>query len=213
MLKSLLFSTLLLFFACGQQADSPKERPYWFSQELQHEILFAPDVPGLATTFDAQIDFVDFSNESMDKINAAVELMKKVIASRDFQLEVLNHTYGGLRTYVDNNGFTNSQIYHLLLEGAERLRPERNNAMDVELELYFKDNNVIGYTYPTTMRIWLNTKYFNRYSPAQVAGNLTHEWLHKLGFSHAPSWSVARDHSVPYAIGRMMARHAKKLLP
>ena len=88
----------------------------------------------------------------------------------------------------------------------------KNNTMDVELELYHQKTNTIGYTYPNTVRIWMNTKYFNKYTPVKVADNLMHEWMHKLGFTHATVWSKERDHSVPYAIGYLVEELAEKLV-
>jgi hypothetical protein len=58
--------------------------------------------------------------------------------------------------------------------------------------------------------IWVNTKYFNIYTPVSVAGNLFHEWLHKLGYTDASTFSISRDYSIPYAIGRMISGLAKK---
>ena len=56
----------------------------------------------------------------------------------------------------------------------------------------------------------MNTKYLSTYTPAQVSRNMTHEWLHKIGFGHASSYSVSRDYSVPYGIGNIMERLAEK---
>lgn len=145
------------------------------------------------------------------KIDAAVELVRKVIASEEFRTRILNHTYNGKKTFVDNGGFTNAQIYTKILEGAEKLQPAKNNAMDLEIELYYEATNTIGYTYPSSKRVWMNTKYFNNYKPKNVSSNLVHEWLHKLGFGHATSYSTSRDYSVPYAIGYLVEELAGKL--
>src|SRR5690606_33404146 len=98
-----------------------------------------------------------------------------------FKNAILSHRYNGVVTFVDNGGKSNSSIYQHILSGNERLSPARNNAMDVEVELYYADNTTIGYTYPSTRRIWVNRKYFDTNSASYVAGNLFHEWLHKLG--------------------------------
>lgn len=170
-----------------------------------------PPVPSQALTWSADIYFVNFSGAQQDKVERAVELMKKVIATKAFKDEVINHTYNGKKTYVDNDGLTNAQIYQKLLDGAEKMGDtSKNNRLDVELELYYSPTSTIGYTYPNSTRIWMNTKYFNNYTPVNVTGNLTHEWLHKLGFGHDSSATPSRPYSVPYAIGYMMERHAKK---
>ena len=82
--------------------------------------------------------------------------------------------------------------------------------MDFELELYYASRNTIGYTYPDVLRIWMNTKYFDSYTPSEVAGNVFHEWTHKLGFEHATTHSVSRDSSVPYAIGYLIKELGKE---
>lgn len=170
-----------------------------------------PSVPAQALTWSADIYYVNFSGAQQDKVERAVELMKKVIATKAFKDEVINHTYNGSKTYVDNNGLTNTQIYQKILDGAEKMGiTTKNNRLDVELELYYAATSTIGYTYPNSTRIWMNTKYFNNYTSVNVTGNLMHEWLHKLGFGHSSSATASRPYSVPYAIGYMMERHAKK---
>lgn len=169
-------------------------------------------LPPEAATFNTNLMLVNFSLNDQDKITEAAELIKKVVASEEFRDGILNHTYEGKKTFVDNGGLTNSQIYHRFLAGAEKLTPATNNAIDAELELYFEASTVVGYTNPSTRRIWMNTKYFNNYSTAQVAGNLIHEWMHKLGFGHSSSSTPSRPYSVPYAVGYLMTRLAKQNL-
>ncbi len=168
------------------------------------------EVPQEAFNFDASIKFVNFEVEQEEKVNKAIEIIKKVIASDEFRTKVINFTYNGKQQFLDNKGLTNEQIYLKLIQGAENLVPEDDNEMDLELELYYSSKNTVGYTYPNTVRVWMNTKYFTPYTPTQVAGNVFHEWTHKLGFEHASSYSVARDSSVPYAIGYLIRDLGKK---
>jgi hypothetical protein len=161
-------------------------------------------IPNEATTFETNVDLVNFGNDRTNKMEEAIEIIKMVIATEEFKNRILNHTYNGAKTYIDNRGYTNAQIYKIILDGAEKLQPTKNNAMDAEVELYTASTNVVGYTYPSSKRIWVNTKYFDQYTPAGVAHNLMHEWMHKLGFEHSSSWNAARDYSVPYAVGDIM---------
>ena len=161
-------------------------------------------VPTLALTFDTNVRVVNASSTQLAKIPAAEEHIKRVVATQAFKDAVINHTYGGVKKFVDNGGYSNTQIYNMILDGAEELTPTKNNTMDLEVELYYENTSTVGYTYPNTRRIWVNTKFFNYYSPEEVAGNLMHEWLHKVGFEHAYNYSTSRDYSVPYAIGYMM---------
>jgi hypothetical protein len=76
--------------------------------------------------------------------------------------------------------------------------------MDLELELYYSWTSTVGYTTPGEMKIYLNTKFYNPFTPSEVAGNVFHEWTHKLGFEHATTYSAERDSTVPYAIGYLI---------
>ena len=161
-------------------------------------------LPTAAYTFDTNIEFLNTNSTQQAKFDKAMEMIKKVVATEEFRTKVLNHTYNGSKTFVDNGGFTNAQIYTKILEAAEKLYPAKNNAMDMEVELYYAATSTVGYTYANVSKIWVNTKYFNTNTTGAVAANLFHEWLHKIGFTHASSYSTSRDYSVPYAIGRMI---------
>jgi hypothetical protein len=166
----------------------------------------------LHQTWDAELYFVNFTPPQEEKVRKAVALIKQVIASDEFRERVLNYKHQGKRMFFENKGLSNEDIYKKILDGAEIMgNTSKNNTMDVELELYHQTTKTIGYTYPNTVRIWMNTKYFNRYTPVQVADNLMHEWMHKLGFTHATTWSPERDHSVPYAIGYLIEELAGKI--
>lgn len=180
-------------------------------------VVTTPDVgpilnglPNEAYTFYTNIDFINTTPTQQEKFDKAVDIIKKVIATEEFRELVINHTYNGSKTYVDNGGFSNAQIYQKILDGAEGLFPVKNNTMDMGVELYYAATSTVGYTYSNTTQIWVNTKYFNTNAVTGVASNLMHEWLHKLGFRHASSYSVSRDYSVPYAIGRMIGSLGKK---
>lgn len=169
-------------------------------------------LPNEAYTFDHSITFYNTSLAQEEKFQKALEIIQKVVATEEFRTRILNHTYNGKKTFVDNDGFTNAQIYQKILDGAETLQPAKNNIMNMEVEVYYANNSTVGYTYPSSKRIWVNTKFFNSYTAAGVARNLFHEWLHKVGFSHATSWSTSRDYSVPYAIGDIVQDLGEKFL-
>jgi hypothetical protein len=167
-------------------------------------------IPNEAFNFGANISYTNFEKADEQKVEKAIELIKKIVASQEFKDKVLNFTYSGKHTFVDNSGFTNAQIYQKLIDGKEDLKAVVDNEMDLDLELYYSSRSTVGYTYETGLRIWMNTKFFDSYTPAEVAGNIFHEWTHKLGFDHASSYSVARDSSVPYAIGYMIEELGKQ---
>lgn len=167
---------------------------------------------GIASQWDTNIRFHNFSEKDIKKVNEAVSIIKRIINSDEFHDLVLGYTFNGQKKFNDNNNYSNEEVYQLILLGAEIIGNRlANNTMDVELELYEDPTKTIGYTYPHTTRIWMNRKYFNHYTPTQVAGNLMHEWMHKLGFTHSLKWNKDREHSVPYAIGYLIEDLASKL--
>lgn len=151
--------------------------------------------------FEKQWRFINFQKIHEAKALRALRLIKNVIESPEFKLRVLNHSYLGQKIFVDNLGLSNADIYHKIM----------SSQLEVEVELYHQSNTTIGYTYPNTNRIWVNKKYFEAYTPEQVADNLFHEWLHKIGFDHEKTYSDQRNYSVPYALGYLMEELAAKL--
>lgn len=171
------------------------------------------DVPALALSFQTNVDLLTaFTADQETKYNAAVAMVKKVVATEAFRTKVLNHTYNGVKTFVDNRGRTNAQIYQTILDAAESLQPAKNNTMDVGVKLYYENNSVVGYTNGSITYINVNTKFFNGYDVNEVAGNLFHEWLHKLGYGHDASATPSRPYSVPYAIGYIVRTLGKNFL-
>ncbi len=162
--------------------------------------------------WDADIRFLNFKEHQEDKVRMAIKLIRNVITSQEFKERILNHTFEGKKAFNDNKGLSNSEIYQKIIEGAEKMGSNSpDGKMNVELELYHSPNNTIGYTYPDTNRIWMNTKYFNRYTPVKVADNLMHEWMHKLGFTHEMKYSVRRNYSIPYAVGYLIEELVAKI--
>ena len=169
----------------------------------------ASSVPTLALTFDTSVQTYGMNRSQEAKIQKAEDKIKSVIASSAFKEAVLNFTYNGKKQFNDNKGLSNFEIYMKILNGAERLSPFQNNRMDLKVRLYFENSNTVGYTSTLSPYINMNKKYFNTFSPDSVASNMTHEWLHKIGFGHAVSYSTHRDYSVPYAVGRIIKKLAK----
>jgi hypothetical protein len=214
MTKMLYTFLILLFFVSCEQYERQTASVKIQEQEEKTKAESKPlsDVPAQALSWSADIYMANFSPVQEEKVKNAVAIIKKILGSQEFKDRVLNYTYNGSKKFFDNQGMTNEEVYQKILDGAEKMgNSNKNNAMDVELELYHQTTSTIGYTYPNTVRIWMNTKYFNRYTPIKVADNLMHEWMHKLGFTHATIWSKDRDHSVPYAIGYLLEELAGKL--
>lgn len=168
-------------------------------------------VPTDAYTFDFNVKTIRMPSHKEKKLDVSIEILREIFASPEFRKRILHHKFAGKKRFWKNKGLSNAQIYKRILSGVEKLYPYHNNAMDVEIELYTDNESiVIGYTNPRTKRIWMNTKYFNRHTPSEVAAHLTHEWLHKLGFDHEKERCERRLYSVPYAVGYIVRDLARK---
>lgn len=214
MKKTLLLLLILLSVSCQKSDKNDQPALNHIDQSVTDGSILDPatGLPIGALTFDVEVQLFNFDSVQQDKMERAIEIIKLVVATEEFRNKILNHSYNGKTTFVDNGGFTNAQIYQKILEGAEALQPTRNNTIDAEIELYYAATNIVGYTYPSSKRIWVNSKYFTSYTAAGVAHNLFHEWMHKLGFNHATTWSESRDYSVPYAVGSIIGLIGKDFL-
>lgn len=173
----------------------------------------ASTVPAQALSFKTNVSYLSgFDSSDEDKYDQAVALVKKVVATEAFRTAVLNHTYGGAKTFVQNNSLTNAQIYQSCLDAAEKLTPTKNNTMDVGVKLYYENSTTVGYTSTSISYINVNTKYFDTYAINSVAANLFHEWLHKLGYGHDVAATARRPYSVPYGIGTIIRTLGKSFI-
>ncbi len=154
----------------------------------------------------------NFEAEGEAKVLAAMEAIVAVVETHEFKETVLNFTNKkGERKFLENNGLSNEQIYQIILEGAEKLKPSPDRTMDMDLTWYYSNNSTVGYTYANTMQIWVNAKFYRKYDVAQVSRNLFHEWTHKLGFGHT-SGTKNRPWTVPYGLGGKMEELVRKHL-
>lgn len=215
MLTSMLLMALLTV-SCGKSgggSSSDQSTQAATSTDGENSLTPTPGIPAQALSFQTNVDLLtEFTTTQEEKYNAAVAMVKKVVATEAFRTKVLNHTYNGVKQFVDNRGRTNAQIYQTILDAAESLQPAKNNTMDVGVKLYYANNSVVGYTNGSITYINVNTKFFNGYDVNEVAGNLFHEWLHKLGYGHSASATASRPYSVPYAIGYIVRNLGKNFL-
>lgn len=152
-----------------------------------------------------------FEADKMEKLEKAFEVVEAVVNSEEFKNRILNFVNKkGERAFASNKGLTNEQIYATFMEGRENLQQNTPGEMNYFLKLYYKRySNVYGWTNPKINTININWKYFKYFKANQVAGNLVHEWVHKIGFGHA---SASEHDSAPYAIGYLMRELGEKYL-
>lgn len=211
MTRTFSFLFLFLFLAsCGKGGGGSSGSGF---TELTDAQIASEVAPIQAQTFAIDANLSGFERDHEDKIHRAFDLIKRVVASDEFKRRVLGHTWKGKKEFVDNGGDSNAEVYKKILNASEKLTPGNNNTMDLSLESYHESANVIGYTMPGIRTIYMNKRYLSKssFKTNQVAMNLIHEWLHKLGFKHAQKDSPSRPHSVPYAVGYIMRELASKI--
>lgn len=152
-----------------------------------------------------------FEGASAEKLNKAFDVVEQVVNSQEFKNRVINFkNAAGKRSFASNNNLTNEQIYVNFMEGKEKLQPDTAGEMNYYVTLYYKRwSKVVGWTNGSINTINVNWKFFQNYKPNDVAGNLAHEWLHKIGYDHK---SAAEHDSAPYAIGYIVRELGARVL-
>lgn len=206
--------TLALFVSCGKKSSGGGDPTDEVVNLDGIEVTPEAPAPEAAVTFKTNGVYYlgGMTSGQQKKFEDALEIVRLVITTEEFKNRVLNHKYNGVKQFVNNNGLSNAEIYKKILEAAETFKTAKNNTMDMGVELYYASTNVIGYTYPTSTQIWVNRKYFDTFALTSVAMNLTHEWLHKMGFGHDSSSTTRRPYSVPYGIGYIVRDIGKDFL-
>lgn len=164
---------------------------------------------------------VDFNSSESAKLVKAAELWQKVWQSDEFKNKVLNfgrnERVGLFRRLKWFEGFRMTSmntlgVYNCIMGGSEVLEPGVDREADVYLTLdRATTESVIGYTYPGTKMQWIYAKFFNQMDEAEIAGNLAHEYCHKLGFQHEFNPTALRPYTVPYGVGYMTRDMARRI--
>lgn len=155
-----------------------------------------------------------FANDLL-KLNKAIKYVEEFINSVEFEVLVLNYKFtdsdGFVREYFHYTDLSRAEVLAKIFSGSEVLNPEADGEADIQIELDTSwTRNVIGYTYPTTPWQWIYAKFFRNWSAEEIAGNLMHEYMHKLGFDHEYQYTYDREYSVPYALGYACEEYAKR---
>lgn len=144
-----------------------------------------------------------FTQAEIEKHEVSCKMLESVVNTHEFMQRML------ALKLTNTKGLANHEIYLMIRAGAEVLQPEVDHEIDVHVVIYHASNKTVGYTKPSTIKTWVNRKFFAGYEYAEVACNIFHEWLHKLGFDHVS----AREHtSVPYALGYLVEAMIKEMI-
>lgn len=216
-MKKWIFSLVLIFTVSLNQSQSQEMRAD-HTHDIAPRAFTADDAeyvnPDTITTGHLSVKGMQIENydeKSLKKVQKAFEIMEKVVNSEEFKNRVINfRNTKGERAFASNKGLSNEEVYEIFMEGRETLQQETPGEMNFYLKMYNRTwSRVIGYTSPETNVINTNWKFFKNFTPDSVAGNLAHEWVHKIGFDHL---SAAEHDSAPYAIGEMVREMSKQYL-
>lgn len=134
-----------------------------------------------------------FSENEREMVREAVRLGVLALNSEEFR-----QRFGWLEL-TSNKGMSNATIYNMIVSGVTTVEPEQDREIDIRLEAFYSWKNTVGYTYPKSMWIWFNRKFFKSFKVWDLARNIFHESVgHKIGFGHK---SVREHTSVPYNLG------------
>ena len=163
------------------------------------------------------IESNEYDEVRLAKLNQALKSIEKVFNSDDFKQQVLKFPFFFRKNwfskwYIDEF-HTNEQVYEKLMIAIEKHGNVSEGAMDLYLTLLEgEDGSVIGYGDARQKEIFTYKKRFDEMQLYQIANHITHEWTHKLGFTHATIKTPIigrRDNSVPYAIGYIVEKIIK----
>jgi len=162
------------------------------------------------------------------KIESILELVEMVFNSNELGDFILYHGYYvkpwfRKRRWVQGFKQTkNTNYWHWtnFMGGGERNSHE-DNIWQVRLNIYYRKDNVKGFTNPPSPFINSNSYYFdilNMYNYditaiTEFVENLTHEYCHLVGMHHSFWWKKWQwNDTAPYAIGRKAAEIAEAFI-
>lgn len=214
-----MFLVLGLFTACqpAQQNDQGSLSNNSTTQDLNTPTPTTADadpVPVEATTFETDIRAEGLSADQEMDVEKAAEIIKKVVASQEFKDRVLNHTVNGVKTFLNNNGLSNEEIYQKILEAAESDNLAKDNVMELEFELIPQKTTLRTRIYQIISgikKIFFFLNLFQNTTPAGVAQQLFQQWLGKIGFA-LPESSSSENFSVQTAVAKIIGELGQKYL-
>jgi len=116
--------------------------------------------------------------------------------------------------FKNNNGDSNKEIYDKFMSGVDEFNTVSDKDIDLFLTMYYSPRITVGYTYPSTFKTWVNSRFFkiwlkSKAGHCNIVGNVIHEYMHNMGYNHASRSNSTRKHTVPYAFGRIATEVAR----
>lgn len=103
---------------------------------------------------------------------------------------------------------TNAQVFERIMAADQKNPLDEKGVADIQVVMYYgRFSRVVGYTYFSETRIWVNRKFWG--APKYVCSNLMHEYTHQLGFPHGGVWAS----SIPYTMNKIVEKLWDELCP
>jgi hypothetical protein len=149
----------------------------------------------------------NFTKQEYSRLMECLPLLEKAVNSGEFKKRIL-----AIKKFTDCE-MSSLEVYETFMKGRQYNETTDDCEMDIDLTIYYKRfSSAVGFTYPNTVRTYINRKFFWAFTLAGICGNIGHEYSHKLGFDHSYYWTTVRDMSVPYFIGNLIEELVNKLL-
>lgn len=135
--------------------------------------------------------------------------LEKIINSPEFKTKLLMSHYLGKPGFASTKK-TPSEVFKMVLEASE-LRTKVDHRLDLKIIVLKGKRGVLGWTNPSTSKIWMNSRYFDNRQDSGLVGTMLHEASHKLGLGHDFKRTARRPYSAPYVLGTIAAQLYPKL--
>jgi hypothetical protein len=152
--------------------------------------------------------FTNATPEDAARVTQAMKLLEHIVNEPSFKDRILNMNYKiGNTTYqgYTQTEMTPTQVLHDIETAQENYNDGSKGVIDLFLDSYYQASSTVGYTSVKDKYIHMNRYIQGSYSSAKTAGNIFHEWMHKIGYDHSSRNNVYRPHSVPYKLGYLVA--------
>lgn len=175
--------------------------------------------------FKVKLEVLNYKESEIKVIKKAAQGMAFALGHPEFKNFCMNFSYKvkycrwklfkrkchwkEFKQFHKSNGKSNIQVYNHIISGQEILPDvtQPDNEADVFLKIDRKcRKGVIGWTKKSIRWQYLCAWVFREKDWIYIAGNLTHEYLHKLNYGHSPDKNAHRKGTVPYAIGNWTRR-------
>lgn len=146
-------------------------------------------------------EFTNATSDDLTHIDNALRLIEEVVNLESFRGEIAKRKFSQTK-------MKGPEVLASILKAHEFYASAGEGVIDLNLDMFEENSSTVGYTSPKDPFMHLNRFFHRNYSAAETAGNIFHEWLHKIGHTHTKWNWKNRENSVPYALGYRLAELA-----